>query len=264
MIIVARREVIGMLRRFMNKIWMVLICILIATRGAVAKEESYFSYTELQLHADWGRQPVDSDIWTATFEHFSKWKYGDNFFFLDIEGKPDMKTEADALYFEYAPRFSLDKIFRTKILPTKYLGELYGTVQYNDSDRDFINRVWLYGISLDFAGQPNFGFSNLHFLVREEETQDTSYQLTFAWGQPFNLGNWNFSFNGFADYWKDNEKHVFLTEPQFRLSLSNFFGKDNFLANVSIGTEIEISKDFFGKDYGWEINPTVFILFPFE
>ncbi len=139
-------------------------------------------------------------------------------------------------------------------MPGKYLGDTYATIQYNDSDRGFINRVWLYGMSIDFAGQPNFGFSNIHFLIREEDTQDTSYQVTFAWGQPFSLGNWNFSFNGFLDYWKDDEKHVFLTEPQLRLPLSN----------VEIGTEIEISKNFFGKNYGWEVNPTVFISFPFE
>ncbi|WP_069473112.1 DUF5020 family protein [Candidatus Marithrix sp. Canyon 246] len=213
-----------------------------------------YSKHNVQLHADFDRKPLESDILTGTFEHFSKWKYGDNFFFLDIEGKPDFKAEADTLYFEYAPHFSLDKIFGSKILPGKYLGDTYATIQYNDSDRGFINRVWLYGMSIDFAGQPNFGFSNIHFLIREEDTQDTSYQVTFAWGQPFSLGNWNFSFNGFLDYWKDDEKHVFLTEPQLRLPLSN----------VEIGTEIEISKNFFGKNYGWEVNPTVFISFPFE
>ena len=138
-----------------------------AAMPAAAEEEAYFSSTELQLHADFEREPPGKDIWTATFEHFSEWKYGDNFFFLDIEGKPNFKTEADTLYFEYAPRFSLDKIFGVRILPEKYLGEVYATVQYNDSDRDFINQVWLYGISIDFAGQPNFGFSNIHFLVRK-------------------------------------------------------------------------------------------------
>jgi nucleoside-specific outer membrane channel protein Tsx len=233
------------------------------TTVALAAEDSYFSMTEIQLHADFDREPIKSDIWTLTVEHFSEWKYGDNFYFLDIESKPDFETQADSLYFEYAPRFSLDKMFNTKILPGKSLGELYATVQYNDSDRVFINQVWLYGISFDFAGQPNFGFSNIHLLVREEQTQKTSYQFTFVWGQPFHLGTWEFSFNGFLDYWEDDEKQVLLTEPQLRVSLSNFVGKDNFLSKASIGTEIEISQNFFGKDYGWEVNPTVFFVFPF-
>ena len=239
------------------------VCTFMTVQELEAEEKSYFSSTELQLHADFDRQPLGSDIWTVTVEHFSEWKYGDNYFFLDIEGKPDFKTEADILYFEYAPRFSLDNLFDKKLLPGKRLGELYATVQYNDSDRDFINQVWLYGVSIDFSGQPNYGFSNLQFLIREEETQATSYQITFAWGQLFSLGNWQFAFNGFADYWQNDGGHVFLAEPQLRLLLSNFVGEDHFLANTVVGTEIEISRDFFGKNYGWEINPTIFFSFPF-
>lgn len=246
-------------QKLMMWLCMLFLCVLMAAMPVAAEEEAYFSCTELQLHADFDREPQGNDIWTATFEHFSEWKYGDNFFFLDIESKPNFKAEADALYFEYAPRFSLDNIFGVKILPVKYLGEVYATGQYNDSDRNFINQVWLYGISIDFAWQPNLGFSNIHFLVRKEKTQDVSCQLTFAWGQPFRLGNWDFSFNGFLDYWQDDEKHVFLAEPQLRLPLSNFLGKNNFLSNASIGTEIEISRNFFGKDHGWEVNPTIFI-----
>ncbi len=49
-------------------------------QGLMAEEKSYFSITELQLHADFDRQPLESDIWTATVEHFSEWKYGDNYF----------------------------------------------------------------------------------------------------------------------------------------------------------------------------------------
>ncbi len=230
----------------------------------VAEEERYFSYTELQVHADLDREPIKSDIWTLTLEHTSEWKYGDNYFFLDIEGKPDSKAEADTLYFEYAPRFSLDNIFGSKMLPGTFLGELYATIQYNDSGHELTNAVWLYGISLDFTGHTNFGFSNLHFLVREEKTQAISYQLTLAWGQPFYVGDWAFAFSGFLDLWEDNHRRILLTEPQLRMSLSNLFGRDNFLSNASIGTELEISKDFFGKGYGWEVNPTLFFVFPFD
>ena len=84
--------------------------------------EDFFSQTELQIHADLDRQPVDSAIWTATLEHFSEWSYGDNFFFLDIEGKEDLETEAETLYFEYAPRVSLDRVFKKEIIPCSFLG----------------------------------------------------------------------------------------------------------------------------------------------
>ena len=225
-------------------------------------EEPYFSYTELQIHAEFDRRPAGSDIWTATLEHFSKWEYGDNFFFVDIESKPDFESEADLLYFEYAARFSFDKIFGKKILPEKYLGDIYSTIQYNDSDRNFINRAWMYGISIDFAGLPNSGFANVHFLVREEATQDTAYQLILFGWQPFSIGNWHFIFKGHIDYWKDDVKQGFLTEPQLRFPLSNIVGKGHLLSNIQIATEVEISSNLFSKNNGWEVNPTIFVNIP--
>lgn len=228
-----------------------------------ALAEDFFSQTELQLHADLNRQPIDAAIWTATLEHVSEWSYGDNFLFLDIEGQKDLKTQADTLYFEYAPRLSMDRIFKKKILPLAFLGETYATVQYNDSDKNYINQVWLYGVSVDFDFQPNYGYSNLHLLVRDEETQDTAYQLTFAWGQPFKLAGLDCEFKGFADFWKNNDTHVFLTEPQLRLNLSSFVGENHILSKATVGTELEFSHNFFSSTYGWEFNPTLFIAVTF-
>ncbi len=255
-------------RKKFNKFYgMIVSCLGLNSHTLLATDQvapnNLFSATELQLHAEWQRQPLERDMFTATVEHFSKWTYGDNFFFLDLEGQPDFSTQANTLYFEYAPRISLDQILQRKLLPNKYLGELYATVQYNDSDQDFIHQVWLYGLSLDLAGQPNHGYSNLHWLLRAEDTQATAYQLTVAWGQPFQVGPWHFTFQGFADYWQDDEKHVFLTEPQLRWSLGNLLGNDSIFSRINVGTEIEISKDFFGKNYGWEVNPTVFMAFSF-
>ena len=225
--------------------------------------EDYFSMTELQLHLDADRKPLDSDIWTATFEHFSEWRYGDNFFFLDAEGEPDLSASPDTLYFEYAPRLSLNRMFDRQTASGGILGETYLAAQYNGSDRSFINQVWLYGASVDFAGRPHYGFSNLSLYVRREETQDTAWQVTLAWGQPFHLGNWRLVFQGFLDYWENDAGTVLLTEPQLRIPLSNFLSADNVLAKASIGTEIEISRDFFGPGYGTEVNPTLFFAFPF-
>ncbi len=234
--------------------------------GQVFAGETYFSKTELQLHSDWDRDTgmgENQDILTLTMEHFSEWKYGDNYFFLDIEGGESSDTKGESMYFEFAPRFSLNKIFNLGV-PEGFLGETYLTAQYNDgrsflgSDIDFIHRTWLYGISFDFNFQPNYGFSNLSFLYRNEATQDSSYQITFVWGQPFKLGNLDMAFNGFIDFWEDDAKTVFLSEPQIRLNLSSFFGQGNFLSDSSIGMEFEISRNFFGPDTDWIINPTVF------
>jgi nucleoside-specific outer membrane channel protein Tsx len=240
-------------------------CLLALAAGGAqaAGQENFFAKTELQLHAELDREPVGDDILTATVEHYSEWTYGDNFFFLDIEGQPGSRTSADTLYFEYAPRLSLDRMVGHKIAPHELLGETYLTLQYNDSDRNFINRVWLAGVSFDFAFQPNFGYSNLSFLLRDEKTQDTGYQLTYAWGQPFNLAGQDLVFQGFADYWQNDATEVFLTEPQLRWQLSNLVGQSSVLSKAAIGTEVEISHDFFGNSYGWEVNPTLFFAMTF-
>lgn len=242
------------------KRWIILsfALIMMLTLPGFVLAEDFFSQTELQLHADLNRQPIDAAIWTATLEHFSEWSYGDNFLFLDIEGQKDLKTEADTLYFEYAPRFSMDRIFDKKILPFNILGETYVTVQYNDSDKSYINQVWLYGVSVDFNFQPNYGYSNLHLLIRDEATQDIAYQLTFAWGQPFKVAGLDCEFKGFADFWKNDGTHVFLTEPILRVKLSSFVGENHILSKASVGTELEISNNLFGNNYGWEFNPTLF------
>ncbi len=239
-----------------------VVVMLLALPGMTLAED-FFSKTELQVHADLDRQPIDSAIWTATLEHFSEWTYGDNFFFLDIEGKADLETEADTLYFEYAPRVSMDRVFGKEIIPCSFLGETYATVQYNDSDKDYINQVWLTGVSFDFDFQPNYGFSNLSFMVRDEETQDTSYQITYVWGQPFQVAGLNMDFRGFADFWENDEAEVFLFEPQLRLNMSSFFDANSPFSNVAVGTELEFSHNFFGNDYGWEYNPTIFVAMTF-
>ena len=151
----------------------------------------------------------------------------------------------------------------TKVAPLDLLGETYVTVQYNNGHEDYINQVWLSGLSIDFNFQPNYGYSSLSVLLRHEKTQDTAYQLTYVWGQPFSLFGQQFSFQGFADYWQNDSHEVFLTEPQLRYHLSNLLGNDNLLSSAVIGSEIEISHDFFSEDTDWQVNPTLFFAVSF-
>jgi len=261
-----------------KKLMMMIFVLFIQIFASNAFGDTYFKQTECQLHADINRNPPsnNNDIWTLTVAHFSEWKYGDTFLFMDIETEPTFKQTPAAMYFEIAPRFSMDKIFERDFLPTSFLGELYITFQYNGADVEYIPTSWLAGLSIDFLGQPNYGFSNLSLFVKDSDRKtayqdkspyqnDTSWQVTFAWGQPFNLGPLQMEFNGFLDYWeansltiKDKTYRILLAEPQLRLKLSSFQGKDNFLSNSVVGTEIEISNHFFAEEGGWRVNPTLF------
>jgi hypothetical protein len=256
----------------MKKILILSIVCFIFVFGSINSsfaDESYFSNTEVDIHLDPNRDVNGDDnlsILTLTTEHYSVWKYGDVFFFLDIEGVDDYETTGSCFYYEIAPRFNLNKIFGLDF-STALTGDLYFATQYNDGmpagGFDYINQVWLYGASIDFKFQPNYGFSNFSIYLRDEDTQDASYQFTFVWGQPFQAGGMDFAFNGFMDIWKDDASTTIITEPQLRLKLSSFLEKGTFLSDSSIGTEIEMSKNFFGDDTDWIINPTLFLAIPF-
>jgi len=276
-----------MVRRKLFKLWVLALILFLCSTHAFS--ETYFKKTECQLHADINRvlptpywDNDNNDIWTLTVEHFSEWKYGDTFLFMDVETKPTFRQTPDTIYFEIAPRFSLDKILEKDLIPSSFLGEVYLAFQYNGADVDFIPTSWLAGVSIDFSGQPNYGFSNLSLFVKDCDRKeafiddlngyqnDVSWQITFAWGQPFRVGPLQMEFNGFLDYWeenslfiKDKSYRILLTEPQLRLKLSSFTGKDHFFSNSVVGTEVEISHRFFDEDDEWRINPTLFFAVTF-
>ncbi len=248
-----------------------------------ANAGDYFSNTEVQLHMDFARdkgfqdavgEDIETDILTVTFLHYSEWKYGDNFGFMDIEGKDGYKVEPDQYYGEFATRISFDKIILGADAGTEMLGsflkETYLKLEYNGGTPvdgyDYIDDALLYGISFDLGlGQPNFGFSNISFLIKdykiidEKDSSETSWQVTYVWGQPFSIGSVNFDFQGFLDVWEYNDQVVVLTEPQIRLKLDSFVGKGNFLSDSAIGMEFEISSRFFDQENSDLLfNPTVF------
>ncbi|ETR74220.1 MAG: outer membrane channel-forming protein [Candidatus Magnetoglobus multicellularis str. Araruama] len=254
------------------------LVLIILMCGSQALSDTYFKKTECQIHADINRVPPsnNNDIWTLTVEHFSEWKYGDTFLFMDLESEPTFRQTPNAMYFEIAPRFNLDKILKQDLIVSNFLGDLYLAFQYNGADKPYIPTSWLGGVSVDILGQPNYGFSNISLYIKDCDRKgafkekapyqnDTSWQITFVWGQPFNVGPLQMEFNGFLDYWQENSLNnkdetyrILLTEPQLRLKLSSFTGKDQFLSNSIVGTEVEISNHFFGEKEGWRINPTLF------
>ena len=267
-----------------NKMLMAVGCgLTLGMLCAVPADAGYFHKTEVEMHMDFERdkgfkdangEAIKTDILTLTINHFSEWKYGDNFFFMDIEGKDDYKLEPAQYYGEFASRFSLDKIIMGPENGTNMLGsflkETYIKLEIDSGapagGYDYIDDSLLAGISFDLdLGQPNYGFANLSFLFKSytaidnHDDSDNTWQVTFVWGQPFSLGSINFNFQGFLDIWEYNDEVVVLTEPQIRLQLDSFVGKGNFLSDSAIGMEFEVSNRFFDQqDTTWYINPTVF------
>jgi hypothetical protein len=238
-----------------------------------------FSDTELQLLFMFGpfklTDKASAGAPIFTFQHFSTFKYGSNFFFLDVEGQSANPNwhfwdEKSGLYFEYAPSLSLTRLGLFELPKGFVLSDISPTAQLNlgYTPGSFpINRVWLGGLILSWS-VPGFVTFDTQLLARAEKTYDVSWQLTIVWYAPFKIGDVQLEARGFLDFWrtrKDNDspgtedKWVLLTQPQFVVKAGPIF----------LGVELDIRhdfprKDFFtGKSNTWDIRLGPMILFDF-
>ena len=90
----------------------------------------------------------------------------------------------------------------------------------------------------------------------QKHQSPNNFQLTGTWYVNFcrNL----LTFSGFADWWREETnygKTIFLSEPQFWVNLNKIKGVNkNF--NLSVGSEVELSNNFGGRD-GFYVIPTL-------
>lgn len=200
---------------------------------------------ELQLHYDMGK---DREFVTTTFEIFKNDALGSTFMFTDIDY--NRADGASLIYFEITRQFNIKN---------NAIDGLNFHIEYNDG---FLisKEQHPIGIPISQAALVGFGFpikigeftlhtSYLYKWIRDSNGLDG--QFTMVWYQNF----WKnrITFRGFIDCWSapmlgENGKKqaVFLTEPQLMYNINK---------NLSLGTEIEISKNFVPKGTS-EINPT--------
>lgn len=207
--------------------------------------DARWSSTNLQYHYGTDYELGDEERTLITLEHVSGWKYGDNFFFVDITN-PDRTGELTqtSWYGEISPRVSFGKmtgndlsagiIQDVLITTTMEMGEGFHT--------------YLYGVAVDLK-LPNFNFFQVNWYVRNEVTFDTDLgqQITLAWGMPFEIGKAKFSFEGFFDYAWDvgpSEDNI-VTQPRLLLDVGSLFDSPGIF---QAGIEYQIWKNKFGID----------------
>jgi len=244
------------------------------TEATSSDAPSYFSDTEVQ--ALWGNSfdlrsnsPEETSTVTITVEHFSTWRYGDNFFlmdaFLDLNGDGNSDAET-TIYSEYYPSLSLSKITGEdfSLGPVR---DIFGTVGINVDGDGFL--AMLYGGKLDLK-VPGFNFVNVQGYVYDtvrdpfDRDLDTTYQLTTAWQMPIVFSDRvKLFFQGFIDVIGDRGQGVktqFLTQPQLRLDIGALTGGRE--GKFFIGTEVGYWKNKFGTDVD-EFVPQVLGVFKF-
>ncbi|NDV69520.1 DUF5020 family protein [Dysgonomonas sp. 25] len=226
----------------MTKKLLIIFCLLVSVGSVFAQN--------LQLHFDPRgglHKDFDRNYFTATFEMFKADKWGSTFGFVDVDFNRS-KGNIGLAYLEISRDQNLGN------LPIRAHVEFNGgIVPANDADYSIPN-AYLVGpsYSTTLFGKVNFG-TYLVYKYNAFKKVSNDFQWTFTYG--VNLCNDKVTLSGFFDLWTENKnrttgkggkKWIVLTEPQFWYNVDK---------NLSFGSEIEISSNFYGnKAY---VNPTI-------
>lgn len=157
-----------------------------------------------------GHYDIDRKMMTYTYETFTPTEHGTWFGFLDVDSE---NKNVQQIYTELS-----------------YTGPFGLTAEINAGRNEYWNdAVWLLGWQYKF--------------IRLLWRTDGNPQVTVAHQEVWN----RLTLCGFADLWIENDKAVFLAEPQAWINLYDQF---------DVGGEVEVSHNFAG-DSGWEVRPTV-------
>lgn len=200
----------------------------------------------VQLHYDFGRALYDEldnrPLWTSTVEMFKPDKWGSTFFFVDMDYKKEGVASA---YWEISRELRF------------WQGPISAHIEYNGG-LNYVKNAYLGGVTYTYNSK-NFtkGYTlSAMYKYIQKLNEPHNFQLTATWYLHFADGVC--SFTGFADWWREPSTvgdFVFLSEPQFWINLNRFEGFDDKF-NLSLGSEVEISYDFAGRD-GFYAIPTL-------
>lgn len=164
-----------------------------------------------------------------TFEHVSAWKYGDNFFFIDLTAPwANASSNNQDIYGEWHSRFSYNKLASSKW--SGFIQDISLAAEMNFGRSSIgSNRAILYGIGFDFK-VPFFTFFNINVFARDnKDTHIKTIQISPYWLTHFNLGITKWSFGGFLDYETSKNAHEanYLFSPQLLMDIGHLFATAN-------------------------------------
>ena len=204
----------------------------------------------IQLHYDFGRSLYDKDLQgrpllTSTVEKFQPDTWGSTYFFVDMDYTSEGVASA---YWEIARELKFWK------------GPFSAHLEYNGglSKGMSYKNAYLAGATYTFNNasfSKGFTLTAMYKYIQKHQSPN-NFQLTGTWYVNFcrNL----LTFSGFADWWREETnygKTIFLSEPQFWVNLNKIKGV-NKKFNLSVGSEVELSNNFGGRD-GFYVIPTL-------
>lgn len=218
--------------------WLCLAAATAAHAGAAT-----FSTTNIQYLVGSQYELGDKTRSIITLEHADAWKYGDNFFFVDIENPNRTGTNNQTgFYGEISPRFSLGAMTGQPMTFGVVKDVLITTTL--EAGNGFHNN--LYGIAVDLNILPVF---QINYYIRNEigAGTDLGSQLTLVWLAPFEAGPVSMVFEGFFDYaWgnKPKEDNI-VTGPRLLADIGKLWGAPG---TLQAGIEYQMWRNKFGID----------------
>lgn len=216
-----------------------------------------WSDTEMQvLYSNQFQEPFnpnDVSKLILTFQHASGYKYGRNFFFVDILKSDGKDGKASEVYGEWYSTFSLSKMTgkEMKFSIIKDVGLTIG-LNYGAKSTGAGPEVYLPGVTVDL-NMPGFTFLNVNIMAYIDRGKfngvsngcSTGFNITPTWKIPFTISSAKFTFEGFIDYVSDHGgcKAQILTQPQIRLDVGNFIDNAD---KVYVGVEYQLWQNKFG------------------
>lgn len=228
---------------------------LTALTSVVAYGGDFIQWTDTSLTGLYGTGfEVDPETQqTLTIEHADGWKWGDNFFFLDLiyfDGDKAPGKGSSTYYGEFAPRLSLNKILN-KDLSVAFIKDwlVAGCYEFGEdaAGEDFGYQAYLIGGGVDLD-VPGFNFVQLNVYQRfPKEGDGDTVQITPVWKFTVPAGKSSFICDGFID-WVINsdggyEKNLHIC-PQFKFDIGALFGMKE--SALLAGVEYDYWKNKFG------------------
>lgn len=233
-----------------------LFVALILVLGFSAKAQN------VQLHYDFGGALYNKEFdgrpqLTTTVEMFKPDAWGSTFFFVDMDYT---SKGVDAAYWEIARELKFwDAPFSAHV---EYNG---GISRFMAKNEFLFNNAYLLGATYTY-NNANFsrGFSvTASYKYIQKHSSPNNFQLTGTWYMHMKEGM--FTFNGFADWWREKNLYgdfIFIAEPQIWFNLNKLkCVNDKF--NLSVGSELEMSYNFAGRD-GFYAIPTLAVKWSFD
>jgi nucleoside-specific outer membrane channel protein Tsx len=185
--------------------------LLLAATLAPAAAKADFATTNLQLLYGWnfhdpsiGNDVKGGGMSTITVNHFDDWKYGDNFFFVDMTQGDFTDLTKSHLYGEIHPRVFVNRLMGTKG-PALGIFKDWGFAGEVNLGHGF--QAWLGGVGAEFVVPKGWQFGcNFYYRYAEFQVPGVgpinyhhTVQLSPFWTIPIATGKVPVLFTGFLD-----------------------------------------------------------------